>query len=101
MEENTVLLSLKEYNSLRDFKRTTEENEEKFKFKVIRADYTLGRYYETMTYYTKDEVVLKLANENKLLIERIGELNSKIDELEDKLNVEKNMWYHITKYINI
>jgi len=101
MQQNTVLLSVKEYNELRDFKKEVEENLAKLKFAVITNQYGFGLYSENVTtkYYTQDEVILDFENKNKELEEEICELKSKIEKSGMKEPVEitiddlKNMSY--------
>lgn len=101
MQENTVLLSVKEYNELRDFKKEVEENLTKSKFAVITNGYGYGLYSHDVTtrYYTQDEAILDFENKNKELKEEICELKSKLKKSEIKEPVEvtiddlKNMSY--------
>lgn len=101
MQENTVLLSVKEYNELRDFKKEVEENLTKSKFAVITNQYGYRLYSHNVTtkYYTQDEAILDFENENKELRKEISELKSKVEKEETKEPVEitidelKNMSY--------
>ena len=72
MEKNTVLLSLKDYNEFRDFKRNSEDN-------YIPVWGACRKYY----YYTKDKAIKEIAVCNVNLQDEINELNDRIDELEN------------------
>ena len=98
MQENTVLLSVKEYNELRDFKKEVEENLTKSKFAVITNHYGFGLYSNSLTtkYYTQDEVILDFENKNKKLKKEICELKSKLEikeSVEETIDDLKNMSY--------
>ena len=83
MEENTVLLSLKEYNELRDLKIEVEESIKNSKFAVITKVFGNSVYSgtEITKYLTEKEAIVDFQNEN-------NELNLKIIQLEKK--VEKS-----------
>ena len=70
MEKNTVLLSLKDYNEFRDFKRNSEDN-------YIPTFGMYGSYH----YLTKDKVIKEIAEHNKGLQDEIYKLKDKIVKL--------------------
>ena len=71
METNTVLLSLNDYNELRDFQKKISEG-----YIEVYGNSGLRIYYTT-----KDEVIKEIAAHNKDLTDKIGELGGKISRL--------------------
>ena len=104
METNTVLLNLKDYNDLRDFKKKISKGY------VCIQTITNGRYTygDSTTYISSDELVKKLLNDIKTLTEEninlkenkesehsitIKSLKEHISELKDtqqKMTIEYN-----------
>jgi hypothetical protein len=72
MEKDTVCLSLKEYNELRDFKKDIEENKVVFK---------IERHFNCSTVLSKDDAILALAKQTKLEIEFLSEKNKEQEQL--------------------
>jgi len=95
MEINTILLSLKEYNELRDFK--TEVLKEK---KIVCTVHTKSGFYgdnyyynddEKITFYKPDDALETLYTLNKTLEEENKSLRTKCMELNTKLSSFKKL----------
>jgi uncharacterized protein YeeX (DUF496 family) len=90
MENNTVILSLFEYNRLRDFYQKINENHT---HKVISNSNSYGFYSNNETEYISTDVAVgEISKANKDLKERIDELIKKNFDLEQnikKLEKEK------------
>ena len=68
MEKNTVLLSVEDYNELRDFQKKTSEG-----YIEVYGNCGLRTYYTT-----KDEAFKEITAHNKELQDKIYELNDEI-----------------------
>lgn len=85
MEANTVVLPLKEYNELRDFKTESEENLKNQKFIVIQEYLGLwGKVISQRKYYFESEIVLDFQNRNKNLEKENNKLLTENKELKNK-----------------
>ena len=73
MEKNTVLLSIKDYNELRDFKIEIERNHT-----LHSWEHTWGSGY---TWVTTDEAVKCIAQKNKEASKNVRKLQEKIWDL--------------------
>jgi len=80
MEANTVVLSLNEYNALRDFKTNLEKGN------IYRyIGYRQVSSYASMEvtcFVTSDEAVKEASEANEKLTEEISKLTNRINELE-------------------
>lgn len=92
MEKNTVVLSLQDYNQLREFK---EEMEKGNTYKLPQpyvyggGNYYMGQTYPATTYITTDDAVTDLLVKNKQLSEINEELAIKNRELyNNKIDVK-------------
>lgn len=87
MEKDTVLLTIEEYNELRDFKKEIEEKWEKSKFVVIeeRWDSAWRDAVYSRKYYIESEIVSDFEKRNKKLEAKNEELKIKNKELEVKI----------------
>ena len=94
MKKNTVIISIEEYNKLRDFKKEVEESSRLSKFAVIEEKLgsssflTIRKYY-----YTESEIVTEIEELNKKLEEHNKELEEHNKELEILVNDLKKMSY--------
>ena len=95
MEANTVILSLSEYNALRDFRTNLEKD---YTYSVSNYSNILTPYngvaYQGVTYISKDEAVKKIALINEELSKKLGDLEAENLELRrgiDKKNQPKEM----------
>lgn len=78
MDKNTVLLSVEDYNALRDFKKKITDGN------VLVEYYSFGiGESSTTSYYTSDEVAKELHKKNYNLKQEIEEFEKKIKELEN------------------
>lgn len=80
METNTVLLSVEQYNELRDLQKEVKNG------KVFSFSRSWGHGRETNYFFTEDEVVEKFET-------KIKELEAKNNKLEVKINDLKKMSY--------
>jgi hypothetical protein len=78
MDKNTVLLSVDDYNKLRDFKKKITDGK-------ILVDYQFlgGVYRNEVRYYTDDKVIEELHLRNKSLKEEIKYLQNRINDLQN------------------
>lgn len=84
MEKNQVLLTLDEYNELRDVKKELEKgNIVGF---VVRS---CGD--RDMCFYTENEIIKKFETQNNDLIKKYDQLKIKLNESEAKLTESQNM----------
>jgi hypothetical protein len=84
METNTVVLSLQDYNQLREFKEKMEKgNTYKLPqpYTYGNGQWFLGQTYPATTYITTDEAVTDLLEKNKQLSEINEELTKENREL--------------------
>lgn len=90
METNTVILSLFEYNALRDFR----ENLENGKTYIINGYQNTNSwcgYTPTSTYVTSDVAVEQIAAKNDELFSEVGRLKAEIYELKHPTKKETNI----------
>ena len=75
MEKNVVVLSVEEYNELRDFKKNITEG----KNLVIRNEFSLRGGISTETsFFTSEESMAAMASENKELSKINDDLRKKV-----------------------
>ncbi|WP_159522919.1 hypothetical protein [Sunxiuqinia indica] len=78
MDKNTVLLSVEDYNALRDFKKEITDGN------VLVEYYSFGFGVSSRTrYYTNDEVAKELHKKNDNLKNKIKDLENRIKDLEN------------------
>lgn len=82
-EKNTVVLSLDEYNELRDFKIGIQEGNTLVIYDG-RHSYYENIYYKTLEFVSTDEAVKRIAEENAVLLSKLKELH-KEKEPEEKI----------------
>jgi len=86
MEKDTVLLSVKKYNELRDFEKKIKEG----KVCVISDSWGgfvfSGGYINK--YYTNDEVVVDFEKRNSALVNEVEELKSQLDKKDKETTIE-------------
>jgi hypothetical protein len=78
MEKNTILLDLKEYDKLRDFKKNIEQN------KTLKVHYCYNDNYKEIynwTILTTEEAIKEILKDNKTLKEALE--HKKDIDLED------------------
>jgi len=78
MEVNTVILSLFEYNTLRDFKENLEKNNT---YHVLGYYDTWCGQTNTTTFVSTDEAVKMIAEKNETLSKKIADLTQEIYDL--------------------
>ena len=77
MDKNTVLLSVEDYNELRDFKKKITDGNVLTEY----CSFGIGGSSRT-SYYTNDEVAKELHTKNERLKKDIRDLEKKIEDLE-------------------
>jgi hypothetical protein len=89
MKKNTINLSIKQYNKLRDFKNAIQNN------KSVSFYYNWDGGVETI-FYTKDEAVKEVSEANKKLKLKINELiNSKKNQITFEELKKMSLWQFI------
>lgn len=89
MEANTVILSLSEYNSLRDFRENQKKNKTCL---IVGYDPQLWcGYTPRYTYITSDMAVEQIAKKNTELLDEVVKLKNKIYELENPQRKEPTL----------
>ena len=83
METNTVVLSLNDYNQLREFKEKMEEGNtyKLLQPYVSRSVYWGSEYHSPVNYITTDEAVIELLERNKELLKINTELKEEMVEM--------------------
>jgi hypothetical protein len=97
MEQNTVVITLEEYNKLRDFKKEVERNREKSKYAVIEERW--GGFVPSgriRMYYTESEIVADFEKRNKELEAKIRDMANYKKELASEL--KKMSFWKLLKY---
>lgn len=100
MENNTVLLSLNDYNNLRDFRNKMELGYTyRYSFESKSGQYTVSE-----TYITTEEAIEYIVKNNELQEERykneIESLKENLELLLDQINTTKKMnWFQFIKYL--
>lgn len=83
MEKNTITLSKEEYDKLMEMKNEIEND------KISVSEYSnrsrFPRFTRIMSYYTKDELLSTMAEDKRLLIEKLYMKDNEIKKLEDEL----------------
>jgi len=90
MEKDTINLSLKDYNELRDFK-TAIENDGGVKFYWTSSGYS-------NIIYTKNQALEKLADANILLAKRIKDLENPKTHQPTYNEIKKMNWWQFRKF---
>jgi SepF-like predicted cell division protein (DUF552 family) len=95
-EKNTVVLSLDEYNHLRDFEKAIEEGNtveiySNFYINVNHCGERQSGYSTKLRLYSTDEVVKKIAEENAVLVSKLAELEEKNEPKEKAISEIKRM----------
>ena len=80
MEKNQVLLTLDEYNELRDVKKELEKGN-------IVGFVVRSCGYRDMCFYTENEVVKQFATENADLLLQLNESEAKLTEFRNNLKL--------------
>lgn len=89
--ENTVTISLEEYNNLRDFKKLSEENE------CVRV-YLGYNYEETIHGISKDELYIEFEIHSRRMNNTIKLQQNEIERLEYEISLKKlppKKWWKI------
>ena len=81
-ESNTVTISLKDYNELRDFNKAILENK--------CVSYIVNGFGDKVNVYTKSKVIDDIVSANKRLAYEIEMLNKEIDELKMTPSINSN-----------
>lgn len=97
MEQNTVVITLKEYDKLRDFKKEVEESRKESKFAVIIERW--GGFVpagKIRVYYTESEIVADFEKRNNELEAKIRVMANYEKELASKL--KKMSFWELLKW---
>ena len=85
MEKDIVVLSVSEYNKLRDFKNNVEQSYRESKFTVIETRIgCFSNEYKRIHYLTESEAIADIEQRYKELYSKNKELYSKNEELDSK-----------------
>ena len=76
MEKNTVLLSLEDYNKLRDFESKIKQNKICVKWN--------NRGFGSTAYYTKDEVIKEISDNHERIVKENKKLIIENEKLQEK-----------------
>lgn len=96
-EKNTVVLSLDEYNHLRDFEKAIEEGNTVEIYNGHNCNYSFNGVNSGHSYFPKlklistDEAVKKIAEENAVLVSKLAELEEKNEPKEKAISEIKRM----------
>lgn len=83
-EKNTVVLSLDEYNQLRDFKKAIENGNSIEIYNGIISYANCNSYAPRLIIYSTDEAVKRIAEENAVLLSKLEKLEAE-KEPEEKI----------------